>query len=411
MRILHAPRNISNQPTYMARALRDLGHESEVWIFGESRFAFPCDRTIDVSESNQREVWRHFMDAIERFDVFHFHFGQSFFPHGWAGMPPLWDVPVLRMLGKKVFVSYWGSDARRRKVLETINPWGHLFLADNQPNDDRIEKSIHVWRTYANRMFVHSTELLPHVAGSVVVERSFDLQEWPQTKPADRKCPVLLHVPSKRATKGTDLIVEGIDRLKAGGLKFEFRLLENMSHAEVKGAIRDADVLIDQLLVGDFGIISVEAMASSRVSVAYLLDDVMQAYPDLPVYDVKPDAFVDRMRELIRDRKLRQRLAQAGRPFVKKHFSASTIARHLIGFYEQEPCPVAVRAFPDWFAFGDQRKIEHLDGRIATVEQQRDSLLGQRQRMQQQIATLREEVLELKERSVAEQVIRKLRRK
>lgn len=413
MRILHAPQNISNQLTYMASALRDLGHECEVWTFGESRFAFPCDRTIDVSERNPREVWRHFMDAVERFDVFHFHFGQSFFPHGWEGMPPLWDVPVLRMLGKKVFVSYWGSDARRRKVLETINPWGHLFLADHQPDDDRIEKSIHVWRTYANRMFVHSAELLPHVAGSVVVERSFDLQEWPQVEPADRQRPVLLHIPSKRAMKGTELIVEGVDRLKAEGLEFEFHLLENMSHTEVKSAIREADVLIDQLLVGDFGIISVEAMASNRVSVAYLLDDVKQAYLDLPVYDVNPDTFVDRMRELIRDRKLRQRLAKAGRPFVKKHFSASTIARHLIGFYEQEPCPVAVRAFPDWIAFGDQRKIERFDRRIATLEQQRDRLLGQKERMQQRIATLQEEVIELakRPRSVAERVIRKLRGK
>ncbi len=403
MRILHAPQNISNQLTYMARALRDLGHESEVWTFGGSRFTFPSDRTIDVSERNPREVWRHFMDAVERFDVFHFHFGQSFFPHGWEGMPPLWDVPVLRMLDKKLFVSFWGSDARKRKVIETTNPWGHLFLAGYEPNDERIEKSIHVWRTYANRMFVHSVELLPHVAGSVVVERSFDLQECPQAEPADRQRPVLLHVPSKRAMKGTDLIVEGIDRLKAEGLEFEFRLLEHMSHAEVKSAIRDADVVIDQLLVGDFGIVSVEAMASSRVSVAYLLNDVKQAYPDLPVYDVNPGAFVDRMRELIRDRNLRQRLAQAGRPFVKDQFCASAVARHLIGFYEEEPCPVAVGASRDWTAFGNRRKIDRLHRRIATLEQQRDRLIEQKKLMQQEIAKHR--------CSVTERVIRKLRGK
>lgn len=403
MRILHAPQNISNQLTYMARALRDLGHESEVWHFGASRFAYPCDRRIDGAERNQREVWRHFIDAVECFDVFHFHFGQSFFPRGWEGMPRLWDVPVLRMLGKKVFVSFWGSDARRRKVVETINPWGHLFLADNQPNDNRIEKSIDVWRTYANRMFVHSVELLPHVEGSVVVERSFDLQEWSQVDPANRKRPVLLHVPSKRAMKGTKLIMEGIDRLKAEGLEFDFHLLENMSHTEVMSTIRDADVVIDQLLVGDFGIISVEAMASNRVSVAFLLDDVKQAYPDVPVYDVNPDTFVDRMRQLIRDRTMRQRLAQAGLPFVKKHFCASVVARHLIGFYEEEPCPVAVRGFSDWRAFGDRHKIERLHGRIATLEQQRDRLIEQKKRMQQEITNCR--------RSVVERVIRKLRRK
>ncbi len=387
MRILHAPRNISNQATYMARALRNLGHECEVWEFGASRFGFPCDRVIDISKRNPREIWRHFIEALDRFDVFHFHFGRSFFPYGWGKIPAFWDVPLLRALGKKVFISYWGSDARMRRVIETINPWGHLLPGDYKPDDDRIEKSIHIWRTYANCMFVHSPELLPHVPGAVMVERIFDLQEWPQAELTERKRAVLLHIPSKRAMKGTDLIVDGVQRLKAEGLDFEFRLLQDVLHAEVQRTMHDADILIDQLLIGDFGIVSVEAMASNRVSVAYLLDEVKQEYPDLPVYQVNPDTFVDRMRDLILDQKLRRRLAEAGRAFVEKHFSAPTVARKLVAFYDQEPRPVRVRAFPDWLAFGDQRKIEHLDQRIGVLEQQRDRLLVQNGRLQQQIAT------------------------
>src|SRR5690606_39056052 len=76
VRILHAPRNIADQAGVAVRALRRLGHDAEVWEYDEHPFRFPVDRTIDTRSGDPAIWWRTFLEAIERFDVFHFHFGR-----------------------------------------------------------------------------------------------------------------------------------------------------------------------------------------------------------------------------------------------------------------------------------------------------------------------------------------------
>ncbi len=47
-RILHAARNIANQPADVVRALRRLGYEAEVWEYGDNPFGYEVDRTIPL---------------------------------------------------------------------------------------------------------------------------------------------------------------------------------------------------------------------------------------------------------------------------------------------------------------------------------------------------------------------------
>ena len=95
--------------------------------------------------------------------------------------------------------------------------------------------------------------------------------------------PVVLHLPSRRGTKGTERILAGLERLKDEGVAFELRLLEGVPHDEAKRAIADADVVVDNLITGDYEVVSMEAMAESRVAVANVLPTVAAAFPDAPV--------------------------------------------------------------------------------------------------------------------------------
>src|SRR6266487_3550217 len=117
MKILHLPLNIANQPGYIARAQRRLGHEADVWEFGNSWFQFPVDRIIDQTAKDVRVLWDAFLDAVDHYDVFHFNFGRGFFSYPWSGLPTLWDLPVLRALGKKVFMTWHGMDVTISRIL------------------------------------------------------------------------------------------------------------------------------------------------------------------------------------------------------------------------------------------------------------------------------------------------------
>ncbi len=94
LRILHAARNPADQAGVVVRALRRMGHEAEVWIYDENPFRYQVDRKIDIRSGDPAIWWRTFREAIERFDIIHFHFGRSLFPDDWGGLPPLWDLPI-----------------------------------------------------------------------------------------------------------------------------------------------------------------------------------------------------------------------------------------------------------------------------------------------------------------------------
>src|SRR5258708_36607232 len=130
MRILHTPTNIANQGWYAAEGLRARGHEVEVWDHGASPFGFPCDRTIEVRRDNPKGMCNLFLEAIERFDVFHFHYARSFLPYGIGGLPAYWDLPVLRLLGKKIFFTFHGHDCAIRRIHLERNPWSYFRFSD-----------------------------------------------------------------------------------------------------------------------------------------------------------------------------------------------------------------------------------------------------------------------------------------
>ena len=370
MRILHAARNVANQAGDVVVALRRLGHEAELWEYGTNPFGFPSDRTIDVEPGDPTIFWRTFLESIDRFDVIHFHFARTFFPNAWRGVPAFWDMPIYRMLDKKLFFTFHGSDIRIRRIHERINPWSYYRHSDIPADDDRTEKTIEAIRTYANRMFVVSVDYLPFVPEADVVERVIDLAAWPEQAPDQRRRPTVVHIPGQRGTKGSNYVIEGMSRLLDEGLEVDFQLLEGIGHEEAVRAIRNADIVVDNLLTGDYEVISLEAMAASRVAVANIQSAVAAAYPDAPIVSADPDTFVDRMRNLVTDLGERQALAARGRPYVARIHDAPVIANKLLAYYRADYPSLATGTLPDWFSLDGKREIEKLQSRIFRLQQE-----------------------------------------
>lgn len=368
LRILHAARNPADQAGIVVRAMRRLGHEAEVWVYDENPFRFEVDREIDIRSGDARIFWQTFEEALERFDIIHFHFGRSLFPDDWGGVPPLWDLPIYRILGKKVFATWHGSDCRLMRVHLERNPWSYFRHSDLRPDDDRTAKVIEVFRTYADRQFVTAPDYLDYVPDAEVLGRVIELEAWPEQAAEQRPVPRILHVPSRRGTKGTEILLPAIDRLRAEGLDFEFTLLEGVPHEAARQAIREADIVVDNLVTGDYELVSIEAMASSRVAVANIQDASSAAFPGSPVFSVDPDTVVERLRALIGDLGLRRDLAARGRAHVARHHDGSAAAERLVAAYRAPSQPVSKRAFPDWLSLSPARRIESLERLLSDAQ-------------------------------------------
>lgn len=367
LRILHAPRNIAGQGSDIVAALRRLGHHAELWEDVPDVFGRPSDRMLALDRADGRPTWDAVRDVAERFDIVHFHFGHTFVPRNGA-LPPYWDVPVLRSLGLRLYFTFHGSDIRMGRIHGEINPWSDLFVGPTQPDDDRIEKSLQVIRTYADAMFVTSVNYLAYVPDAGYLPRVIDLADLPPIPPRARAVPVIAHAPTRRGTKGTDLLLAILDGLRADGLEFELRLLEGVSHAEVMATLAEADILLDNVVAGSYGIVSLEAMASSTVAVSSMSDAVMEAHPDVPVVRINPETAATALRRLIPDVERRQQLGLAGRAFVERVHDADRVAEQLVEHYRAPRRPVRGRAMPDWMSMKPARQIETLEARIEALE-------------------------------------------
>lgn len=81
MRILHLPYGIGMST--MAKALRTKGIDAQSWSLRTHHYAYMADERIHFDqykpgeEEEKREAY--LQKALKEFDVFHFHFGESFF--------------------------------------------------------------------------------------------------------------------------------------------------------------------------------------------------------------------------------------------------------------------------------------------------------------------------------------------
>jgi len=102
----------------------------------------------------------------------------------------------------------------------------------------------------------------------------------------------------------------------------------------VKEIYNEADIAVDQLLVGWYGSFAVEMMALEKPVVCYIREEDLKFIPsemkeDLPVVHSTKDDLFEKLIMLIENSKLRKELGEKGRNFVEKWHNSINIAKKL----------------------------------------------------------------------------------
>ncbi|MFA9429300.1 glycosyltransferase [Egicoccus sp. AB-alg2] len=348
MRVLQAPSNIANIAWAMARGLRGRGHHVEVWNHGPSPNGFPLDRVFDVG----REPGPYLdclNEALEAgFEIFHFH-GPRTLVAGRRQLPAMWDLPLLSSLGKRLVFTFHGSDIRLASHHAADDRWSFYNHADIPCDEARIKARLELVSAYADHMTVGSVLDLPYAPDAIYVPKPVDPDAYRHVGLRRRRRPVVLHATRRRATKGTAFIEQGVEVARRSG-RFEFRLVENASHGQLLEAMADADIVVEKVLGGDAGVLSLEAMAMGKVAVARIRDEVRERHPNLPVVSADPETFGDVLAELVSDRRRREWVAERGRAYVEAEHAPPVVAARLEELYatprrRRPQLPDAWRAF------------------------------------------------------------------
>lgn len=328
MRVLHLPLEVAGQIREICSQLTASGVTAVGYNWRNSYFGYDdvVIRTDAYEMANALEL------AISYFDVFHYHTGYTIFRDKS-------DIRMALEAGKKVIMHHRGNDVRipskARESTGYRNPY--VYTGDSQP-EAQILGNLAFFSKLLPAAIVQDYELYDFVADYYekvhVLPRLIDSGSIrPQYEQVHKKVPLVVHAPTSRKFKGTEQILATVTSLRKE-LPFEFECIELSTKKETMERFRAADIVIDQILCGAYGNVSVEAMALGKPVICYIRPDIQARIPaELPIVSANPDTLYESLMFLIKNPEYRQQAGRQGRAYVEKYHDSAAVIKQLIQIY------------------------------------------------------------------------------
>lgn len=325
MKIIHVPLEIAGQMGILCGEMKRHGHQAIGYNYFHTALGF----THNILPADGYEIINVWGEAMEYFDLFHFHYALTPFTD-------LRDLAMIAAKGKPCIMHHWGSDVRKPSIATRLNPYVNL---ENCPTDVEIDKRLRQVSRYISTAIVQDYEVLPYVADYYkkvhVLPVTIELEKFKPSYPrVDEKNPLVVHAPTQPRYKGTAAIEKAITALQQE-IPFRYKRIEHMSHAEAKEVYKQADIIIDQILVGSFGIFAVESMAFGKPVIAYIREDLQPKYPGMPICSANPDTIYHVLKPLLQSGELRYSKGREGRAYVMKHHDSQVVGKQLLSIYQE----------------------------------------------------------------------------
>jgi len=306
VRVVHCPVNTAGVPWANVQALRRRGVDARLVVFNRYKLHPEADQSLERHGGfvrRQATQWRALSELLPTTDVFHFYFGLTLVPRSV-------QFQILRALRKNSVMHYLGSDIRGKSPAELA--FGTKAGAQLVGSYDAIR-------------WVPEAEVIPPGIDVAAIEPAFPA--------ADRTRPVILHAPSSRRRKGTEHVLAACE-----GLEADLVLVEGLHHDEAFERYREADIVVDQLNAGWYGLFAIECMALGKPVVTFLHDEAIARSEEafgkrVPIVSATKENLRERLEPLVSDAAERRRVGKASRAYVEQVHDLEHVADRLLALY------------------------------------------------------------------------------
>jgi len=322
VRALHSPVNVAGGPGAISEGLRELGVDSTLLVFNERPFERGFDVNLELRDTsrlssvpfNLPRQLRALAGALPRYDVFHFHAGLTLAPRRIT-------LPVLRAARRGIVFQSWGSDLRGRSASEV----GYLRRAG------AVIVGSYLTRRLAPRGPWPEYDVVPP---------AIVLRDWKPAPAEPGGAMRVAHAPSKRAVKGTEAVIAAIERLQERGAPIELDLIEGIPNREARLRYAAADVIVDQLRIGWYGMFAIESMALAKPVVVHLDEEAAAETEvafgrELPLVRADERNLEDVLAGLVEVRESLPELGRRSREYAELVHAHTSVARRVLEIYER----------------------------------------------------------------------------
>lgn len=244
---------------------------------------------------------------LDDFEIIHYDSGLDFFRD--SRLAKQW-----KKQGKKIVCCYYGSDLRIRGIIKEMEEISDLNLTSE---------------------FDH----LSLKSGLEYIFYPYDSAELPvKAKSEDESTVTIVHSPTNRKFKGTDLIISVMNKIKKEK-KINFLLLENIPRGELLLQKSKSDICIDQVggTMGGtgYGKAGLETLAMGIPTITNMTSDYADWLPENPfvVANTANDLY-NKIIELIESKQMREEFGEKGKIWVKKYHGYESVDRRLKELYK-----------------------------------------------------------------------------
>jgi len=330
LRVLHAPAEIAGQASILARALRDLGVDAHSLAYNPGFPQYTPDEMRPYDALPVLPRYAGYLSSLARhagrYDVYHFHFGRTLVP------PHNPDLPLYQALGQRVVFHYHGCDIRDRAHMLASHPQATCTECDPFCNPARQRAIRASARRFVDRELVSTPDLLESAPRAMHLPVAADLAAYPFRPPSGAPR-LVLHAPTNRLIKGTRYVERAYEALRPRFPGARFETVERLSWNALREVMAVADLVVDQVFMGWYGMVAVEAMAMGKPVLCFIRSDFESRLHECPIVRCTKDDLEDKLDELLEDEPRRQALGRAGRAYVEREHAAPVVAGRLLELY------------------------------------------------------------------------------
>lgn len=330
--------NYGTQAGLFARELRNQGIEA-ISVTYPDAFKRMTDVELKHGGNVFQKVFKHIWNYLFRikcmfkYDIFHFYYGTTLLPYQL-------DLPLLKWMRKKIVIEYLGNDIQLYKKSVEKYKWTNMpgFLGSGDPiaYDKKIEKRYRNEKKYTDLQIVCAPCYSEFAPGSIVIPLAIDLDAYSYYDHPKNDIPIVLHAPTNRGFKGTDFIVEAVNRIINEGFRIKFKIVENVTHFQLKQEYINCDIFIDQIMGGWYGTAAIEAMALGRPVICSIRKSYFE-YIDygekIPIIHADPDNIYDVIKQVIINKQKLPEFGRASRAFITEVHDSKKITKKLESIY------------------------------------------------------------------------------
>lgn len=310
MNVLHGMSEISGQGYYTVQGLCRNGVTAELALFSDGKTRYAADIILDRTDPQEARDFAERM--VKEIDIFHSHAGDTL-------LSDQSDLDLFRKNNVRIFAEFHGTEIRY--IFNDVPlPFAPRDRISSEERLQRQKRLLHLIDK-SDGIILHSEGQYPYLPQPLskpvyIVPLRVDIRRLVPEYETGHDRLRIVHAPTNRRFKGTEGILQSLEHVKEA---FELVLVEGKTPEEALEIYRTADIIIDQISGGSYGVFSIEAMALGKPVIAYISEQTRQRHPLLPVVSADFNSLSEVISGLLTDRQRRIHLGKCGRKYVERY--------------------------------------------------------------------------------------------